>query len=456
MQFFSKFRPRGEELRSSLNLAIPVIIAQVGHMMMGIVDTYVIGQVSAYELAGVAAGNGVFWTICTIGIGILFGLDPMISQAHGRGDLVGADRALGQGLILSTMISLIGLPLLTLISEYFHLTGAKPDVVAAARPYLDHVIYSFPFVMLFTCLQRYWQSLSIAAPITIIVIVANLVNYFADLTFVHGLLGFDPMGAKGVGYATLSCRFFMFACIVIISSILWSRRNKDKKNSEGFLVKNIYKFDRLVFLSLLRIGTPIAMQIGLEVSAFGLTTIIVANLGALDLAAHHVSLLIASFTFMFPLGLSSATSVRVGFHRGRSLSHDSRYAGWLGIGLGVLIMASFAIILFVFPRALLGIFTKDQQVIEIGVRIVGLCALFQIFDGIQVITAGALRGIEDTKTPLYSNFIAHYLIGLPLGSSLCFIFGMGLTGLWIGVATGLFTVAVINLWFWHVKSQQLT
>ncbi len=453
MQNHLRFLLRRDELKQSLLLAVPVIIAQVGHMMMGIIDTYVIGQVSSYELAGVAAGNGVFWTACTIGIGILFGLDPIISQAHGRGQLEDADKALGQGLILSLLISTLSLPLLSLFSEYFHLTGAKPTVVEAAKPYLDQVIYSFPFVMFFTCMQRYWQSLSIALPVTLIVIAANVVNYFADLTFVHGLLGFDPMGAKGVGYATLICRFFMFACITIMSIMLWLRRNKDAENSQHFSLQNIYQFNKLRFLALLKIGTPIAMQIALEVSAFGLTTIIVANLGALDLAAHHVSLLIASFTFMFPLGLSSATSVRVGFHRGRQLPSDSRYAGWLGIILGIIIMAVFALILFVFPKTLLGIFTQDRQVIEIGVGIIGLCALFQVFDGIQVITAGALRGIEDTKTPLISNLIAHYFIGLPLGTSLCFYFGLGLSGLWIGLASGLFTVSLINLWFWHIKTR---
>jgi MATE family multidrug resistance protein len=440
------------ELKASSQLALPVVISQVGNMSMGMIDTYVVGQVGPDQLAGVAAGNSVFWTATVVGSGILFGLDPMVAQAYGRQDATTCNRALSLSLVLGLIISTVTIPVLILIGSNFHLTGATPNVVAATTPYLNVIAWGFPLLFIFHAFQRYWQGLEIAAPLTIIIIIANVLNYFSDIALVQGAFGFPALGAQGVAYSTLICRGFALVAVLGVSWYLWwtPRRNLSHFTLLG---KHFKSLDWAFTKAYLRLGLPAAGQIALEVFAFNLTTILVARLGTVEIATHHIVMTIASFTFMFPLGLSSSTAVRVGYHLGRKNPEFSRYAGYLGIRAATSLMGCFGLILYLFPDPLIGIFTTDLNVLNLARDIIFLCSLFQVFDGLQVVTGGALRGLGDTKTPLWSNLLSHYVVGLPLGLTLCFAFNKGLYGLWIGIATGLFLVALINLFIWNRKSR---
>jgi len=442
-----------QELKETLKLAIPVVIAQVGNMCMGLVDTYAVGHVSSTDLAAVAAGNSIYWSCAVISIGLLFGMDPIVSQANGRGDQKTCAKNLGQSLLLGLLLSLLTIPVLYIIAHHYHLTGAHPDIVETTIPYIEIIAWSFPFFFLFNAFQRYWQGLGIALPVMVIVLLANLANYFLDMALVRGEYGMEAMGAEGVAYATLICRFLMLAAIVGMSYYLWRKKRSPAFHPLKF--SELWPFDWLLFKSFIRIGSPAALQVALEVFAFNLTTLLMARLGTIELATHHIVLSIASFTFMFPLGISSSTAVRVGFHLGRGSPANTRRAGWLGIRLGVFSMIFFGMTLYLVPEYLIGFFTSDQNVLELGKNIILLAAMFQVFDGLQVVSAGALRGLGDTKTALYSNLLSHYFVGLPLGLSLCFVWDHGLTGLWIGLASGLFLVAFINLFFWYRKSRLL-
>lgn len=440
--------PTASEIQRLMRLALPVIISQVGNMLMGLADTLIVGRYSSTELAGVAIGNSIFWTVAMIGLGFLSGMDPIVSQAHGADDNSNTWRCLGAALQSSIIFTVLISPFLLIIAHYLALAGTTPDVAKAAQPFLFTLTFCLLPLMLFISIQRYWQSLEIVVPFTIIILLSNVLNYFLADTFVNGRYGFASMGAEGAAWATFIVRLVCLLCAAIVSFYLWHKHPKLRPAHSSFR-QLIIKFDRGMHKRLFKLGFPGATQMGLEVCAFSLTTLLIARLGAQIIATHQIVLNIASFAFMFPLGLSAATATRVGYHVGQENLRLALKTGWLGIYLSIAIMSCSACILFIWPEYLLSLFSQDQDVIKLGLSIIFLCALFQIFDGIQIVSAGALRGLGDTKTALYSNLVAHWCLGLPAGLSLCFWYNLGLLGLWIGLALGLFFTAILNTYEIH-------
>ncbi len=431
------------ESRKLLRLAVPVIFSSVGNMLMGLVDTMVVGQYSSLDLAGVAAGNSIFWTIAMIGLGFLAGMDPIVAQAHGAKEPETALKCLAVALQQAFLYVLIATPIILICTHYLGLSGATADVVSAAQPFLQTLSYGLLPLLLFQVLQRYWQGMEVALPFTLIIIVSNVLNYVMALALVQGKFGFPAMGAEGAGWATFIVRIFCLFCGILMTFHLWKQK-PELRPKPGLLNKLLKSWQAEAHKKLFKLGLPASAQMGLEVCAFSLTTLLIARLGAQSLATHQIVLNIASFAFMFPLGLSAATATRVGYHIGRKDRPQALRSGYLGIYIGATIMGSSAVLLFTIPEALLRLFTQDLAVIELGVSIIFLCALFQIFDGIQVVAAGVLRGLGDTKMALYANLVAHWFIGLPIGLSLCFWMGKGLWGLWVGLALGLCLTAVFN------------
>ncbi|SME96688.1 MATE family efflux transporter [Pseudobacteriovorax antillogorgiicola] len=439
------------EFRRLIMLAVPVILSQVGNISMGLVDTYVVGKVSAEDLAGVAAGNSLVWPLLIVAIGLLLGIDTIVSQSFSRRDFKTIYQCLGFSFLLSLTLSLLLIPVILLAADYFYLTGATPAVVEKAVPYIKVVAFSTPFLVMFNCLQKFWQAMEIATPVTIIIVVANILNYVLDEAFVLGRWGFPALGSEGVAYATLIGRVFMFLAILGLSFYLWSKQKPAFRPTLATLLG----FDKVLAKLFLKLSIPAASQIGLEVAAFNVMTLIGATLGAKPLAAHHIVLNIATTTFMFPMGLSMATSIRVGNHCGLQQYQKASQVGFLGISLGAIVMALFGLILFLFPETLIGLFTEDSEVVSMALTVIGLCALFQVVDGIQVVSGGALRGSGDTKTSLYANLAGFYFIGFPVSILACFTFNQGLWGLWLGLATGLLLVSIFNTLMWYKRVKRL-
>lgn len=441
--------------RESVNLlwlAVPVVISQVGAMLMGLTDTIVVGRHSSIALAAVAAGNSIFWTIAIVGLGLLNAMDPIVAEANGAGRPADADRCLGAALQISIVFTLLLSPIIYVASHFLHLLGAEPEVLDAARPFLLTLGLSLLPLMFYGAFQKYWQGFGIALPFTIFILLANILNLVADMILVPGLFAVPAFGAQGAALATFLCRIGTLVAALGLSFRLWKKKGVTER-PWPWLWRLLTTVDKEMLNRLVKLGLPAASQILLEVFAFNLTTMIVTRLGASILATHHIVLNIASFAFMFPLGLSTAIATRVGFHRGRGDEGRAHHAGWLGILFAFLFMLLSAMILYIFPEALLRLFTEDTKVIELGVTIIFLCVLFQVFDGVQVASAGALRGLGDTRTAFFTNLLAHYGVGLPLGLSLCFLLGKGLFGLWIGLASGLAVTAILNIWVWQRKIQ---
>jgi len=426
------------ELGDTLKLAGPIVLSQVGHMSMGIVDTVVAGHISTIALAALGLSVNCFWTFTSICNGSLLALDTYFSQAVGAGDERALRRYLGQSFWSCAVVALVS-SFCVITGTLLYLLFAQPSGVRDAFvTYMRTIIWCLPSLFVFFVLQRYWQARNRVVPMTLIILAANILNLVACLALGLGRWGFPNLGVRGLALATVISRYSMLLAGLIYT--WWAMRPSSFR---------LPRFDRAVQRQFFRLGLPAASHTGLEIGAFTIATFVIGALGAVPLAAHHVSLMMAAFTFMFPLGFSSAAAVRVGTFIGAGQPDRARLAGWLCIGLSVTVMSCFALGYVAFPRTLLHCFTQDRAVVNLGTKILMLVALFQIADGIQVSTTGALRGLGNTRSAMVANLIGHYPIGLALGLILCFWCGLGAVGLWTGLAVGLISVAAILTRAWH-------
>ena len=432
------------ELSDTLKLAGPIVLSQVGHMSMGIVDTIVAGHISTVALAALALSVNCFWTFTSICNGCLLALDTYFSQAVGARDEPALKRYFGQSFWSCAIVALAS-TICVLAGMTAYLLLAQPSGVRDAFGiYMRNVIWCLPSLFVFFVLQRYWQARKRVLPFTAMIFTANLLNLGACLALGLGYWGCPRLGVQGLALATVISRYAMLAAGLIFT--WWHIKPTPLK---------LPRLDWTVQRQFFRLGLPAASHTALEIGAFTIATFVVGALGAVPLAAHHVSLMMASFTFMFPLGFSNAAAVRVGTFIGAGQPERARAAGWLCIGVSVTVMSCFALGYLSFPRALLGCFTQDQAVIEIGVKILLLVALFQIADGTQVSTTGALRGLGNTRSAMIANLIGHYPIGLALGLFLCFGFRLGVVGLWTGLAAGLISVGTLLIRAWRKATRDI-
>ena len=433
------------ELRDTLKLAGPIVLSQVGHMSMGLVDTLVAGRLGTTSLAGLGLASNVFWTFTSVCMGSLLALDTYFAQSAGARDERSLARYLSQAWwssVFVTVASAIGV----LAGYWAYRLLAEPSGTRTAfLEYLETIMWSLPSLFVFFILQRYWQARHRVMMFMAIILGANVLNLAACFALGLGWWGAPRLEVRGIAWATSISRYAMLVAALVYTWIQLRPASLRWPNLDRRMQRDIF-----------RLGLPAAGQTALEVGAFTIATFVVGVLGAAPLAAHHVCLIMAAFTFMFPLGFSAAAAVRVGMFIGAGEPARARLAGWLCIGLSVSVMACFALGYWLFPRTLLGWFTTDPDVIQVGVRILVLVAIFQLADGIQVSTTGALRGLGNTRAAMVANLVGHFPIGLTLGLFLCFPLAFGAVGIWTGLAAGLISVALIVLRVWWVKTRDLS
>jgi len=433
-----------EELKGTLLLAGPIVLNQVGHMSMGMVDTVIAGRISTNALAGLGLAANFFWTFTNVCAGCLLALDTYFSQSVGARDERGLARYLGQSAwsaVIMTLLSGMGVWLGTLL--YIH-QAAKSPIQQAFVEYIKIISWSLPGLFFYVILQRYWQACHKVLWFTLVIIIANFLNLAACVGLGLGHWGLPRMEVRGLALATVTCRYLMLFLVAIYTLVQLKPARLRWPRIDWSVQKRFFA-----------LGLPAAGHTALEVGAFTIATFAAGVLGAAPLAAHHVVLMMAAFTFMFPLGLSSSAAVRVGGYVGAHQPERARLAGWLCIGLSVALMSLFALVYLLFPRTLMGWFSQDPAVINLGAKLLMLVALFEIADGVQVSTTGALRGAGNTRIAMFANLIGHYPIGLAVGFGLCFAAGFGVVGLWAGLATGLISVAAILLRAWWKLTQDL-
>jgi MATE family multidrug resistance protein len=391
-----------------VSLAAPLVMAELGWMGMGIVDTMMVGRVSAEAIGAVSLGSVLFYTVAIFGSGLMLGLDTLVSQAFGAGDLMDCHRSLVSAVYFSLPLA-PALMLLTwcwvpLLGRF----GIHPAVLQQTVPYLRAIIWSTFPLLLYFALRRYMQAMNRVTPIMFALITANLVNVGGNWILVYGHFGFRAMGAEGSGWATCFSRVYMVAALVTYMFY------DATVNRTGLLHAPLaVDLDRI--RALIKLGLPAASQLSLEVGVFAAATGLIATLDPLSLAAHQIALNVASFTYMVPLGISSAAAVRVGQALGRGDVHAAGRAGWTAMALGGAFMAAAGVVLIAVPEYVARVFTTDRAVIRTAVSLLAIAALFQLFDGMQTVATGALRGTGDTRAPMLCHMLLYWLLGLPLG-----------------------------------------
>ena len=442
MSLFAALR---REIRPTVSLAAPVVIAEVGWVSMQIVDIAMVGRLGPEAIGAVGVGSALFLALSVFGMGLLLGLDTLVSQAFGARDHAACDGWLRHGVVLALVLTApLGL-LAWIAGGRLDVWGFDPAVLALVRPYFGIVAWSLPLLLLYAAFRRYLQAVSMVRPIMIALVTANVVNAAANWALIFGNLGAPALGVDGAGWATCISRAYM----VVVLAVAVSRRGvRPWTLAAGVRIAGLRR--------LLGLGWPAATQAMLEYGAFAAVTMLAARLEPATLAAHQIVINLAGLTYMVPLGISAAGAVRVGHAVGRRDAAGASGAGWTAIAVGTAFMASAAATFLLVPRAILGLFTVDAGVVEVGLSLILIAALFQIFDGLQGVATGALRGLGDTRTPMLLNLAGHWGVGLPVGYLLCFVVGWGVLGLWIGVSAGLLLVGSLVPAIWWVRERALT
>lgn len=421
-----------------------MILAQLAHMSMTFVDTIMVGWLGTRQLAGVALGGAVFFPVVLITLGVLMAVGPMVAQGYGGGDRDAIRDAVRQGLWLATLLGVVAFLALWQGSWMLRWAGQEEETVVLTEGYLRAITWGVVPELWFVVLRQFVEGLSRPRVVLIITTAGLLLNVGANYILMYGKLGFPALGLVGCGWASALVYWTMF--LVMVLFILKSDGLRPYR-----VLSRLGGPDWHRFSEVFRMGWPIGLMQGFEVGLFSATALLMGLLGKTALAAHQIALQCASFSYMVPLGLSFAVSVRVGQAVGRKDLQGARRAGHVGMGLGASFMVVAALCFWIFPRYILSLFlgthaSANDEVVFHAVGFLAIAAIFQVFDGLQATAAGALRGLKDTRTPMIVALISYWIVGLSSGYLLAFQFGWQGTGLWWGLVLGLSTAAVLLSW----------
>jgi MATE family multidrug resistance protein len=422
---FNTYKPY---FKGILKLSWPIIIGQLGIVLMGVADTLMIGKIDATNLAAAGLANAIYYLITILGLGTLMAVAPLISKAKAEENIeeciILFKASIVVALCLAGFIYSVNLILSTNLDWFRQDENVKP----LANEFLTLLNYStFPF-LLFLAVKQFSDGLSITAPAALITICALFLNVFLNYVFIYGNFGMPALGLKGAGWATFISRWLMF-----ISLAIYVFTNKQYK---PYLVKT-KKSIKKQFFTILKVGLPSGFQYFFEVGAFAAAAIIIGWIGKNEQAAHTLAINLASLTYMVAVGFSAGTGILVGDALGRKDKKDILFAGKAGIILGGIFMAFCALVFTVFNKFIVHLSVNDVQVQSITTGLLYIAAMFQLSDGIQAVSLGALRGLADTKTPTIITIVAYWVIGIPLGYLLAFNFNLSLYGIWFGLSIGL-------------------
>ena len=381
-------RPSRSEFRALISLATPIVVVQVGLMMMGVVDAIMVGRFSPEALAATAIGNFYFFVVAVFGLGVLLVLDPLIAQAMGAKDEKAIALAVQRGLLLAVVMSLI-LGSLLLPAEYVLRALRQPEeLVPLAATYVLICIPSFLPFNAFLVFRQLLQTMGLTRAIVVTIVLCNLANVLLNWLLIFGNLGFPRLGVTGAALATAISRTLL---VVILVALSWRTLRR--------YVRPVRRevFELAPLMRMLRLGLPIGAQQGLEVAYFGGLIILMGLLGTISIAAHQAAINLASLTFMVPVGVGSATAVFVGRAVGARDEPAVRRYAIAGLVCGVGFMCVSAAVFLIFPRALAGLYSRDAEVVALAAGLIPIAGLFQVFDGTQVVASGILRGIGDTR-----------------------------------------------------------
>jgi MATE family multidrug resistance protein len=387
----------------------------------------------------------LYYTAAVIGMGMVLGLDTLVSQSFGAGDIAGCHHSLLNSVYLCVPVTLALMGILWLLSPLLRSSGIDAGVLREAIPYLRALTWgTFP-LLLFFAFRRYLQGMNLVQPVMFVLISANLMNLVGNWALIYGHLGAPAMGSVGSGWATCISRIYMG---VMLPAYIFYHDRRYKTGLGGTSIAP----DMARIGELIRLGVPAAMQMAFEVGVFAVVTTLIGRVGAEVLAAHQIAMNLASVTFMVPLGIGAAAAVRVGQARGRGDVAGANRAGWTAILLGAVFMFCAGVVFILVPRSIIHIYTSDPRVVEAGVTLLAVAAVFELFDGVQGVTTGALRGAGDTRTPMICHLVGYWGLGLPVGWWLCFRLNLGALGLWMGLCLALIAIGSVLMAIWWKRT----
>ncbi|WP_158856863.1 MATE family efflux transporter [Lunatibacter salilacus] len=423
----------------TFKLAYPVMLSQLGQVMVGVVDNVMVGRLGAETLAAASLANSIFFLIMMFGIGISMAITPLVAVAEGEGKKRRITKLFNHGFVINLVTGVLLFGIVLGFSPGIHYLGQPEEVVVLAIPYLLIITFSLVPLMFFQTFKQFVEGLSQTRQAMTITLICNVINIFLNWVLIYGELGFPALGLNGAGWATLISRVLMGG--IIYYYVKGSKRYRRYRTPLVF--KNL---SRPIIGRMLKIGVPTGFQFVFEVGAFSTAAIMMGWMGVNALAAHQIAINLASVSYMMASGLSAAAMVRVGNQLGRKDIVTLREVAFSIFGMVAIFMSFFAIMFIVFRNHLPLIYIDDIGVVNTAATLLIIAGIFQLSDGLQVVGLGALRGLSDLKVPTLVTLIAYWVVGLPLGYVLAFVFDMRETGVWIGLLTGLTATAILLIY----------
>ncbi|MCF6268768.1 MAG: MATE family efflux transporter [Melioribacteraceae bacterium] len=423
-------------IKETLKLAYPVVIGQLGHMMLGVVDSLMVGRLGAVPLAASSLVNGLILLILVLGIGMSVALTPLVAIAKGSDNHDECGVILRQGLLVNIIFSFLLVIPIYFLADLVYYLDQPIEVARYAESYLKILNLSIIPFMLFQTYKQFSEGLSFTKPPMYILLASNVVNVFGNWVLIFGNLGFPRMELDGAGYSTLLTRVF-----IAIAIFIYVRNSKSFQEFDPSLKFKSINFT--VIKKIVNLGIPGGFQMFFEVGGFVFAAVMVGWIGTNELAAHQIAINLASITFMVGLGVSIAATIRVGNYLGKRDLAGIKKAGYSALAIITLIMSFFGLMFFVLRDYLPTLYINDTDVIEIAASLIIVASFFQVVDGLQVVGVGILRGLTDLKITMVIAFIAFWVIGLPVAYFLGFTLGFGAVGIWVSLVVGLSLAAVL-------------
>ncbi len=437
-----------EEIFKTIKLAYPVIIGQLGIVMMGVVDSIMVGRLGSVPLAAASLGNSLIFIILIIGIGSSSVVTPLVAILVGGKRFSECGVYFRQSLLVNMLLSLVMIGIILIGVNFIHHLNQPDEVIELTIIYMSIVGLSALPLMFYQTVKHFIEGFSIMKPAMIIALLANIINAFANWVLIFGELGFPRLGLAGAAWATFASRVFM--ALVIMFYVM--RNEKFKQYDVTFHFRSI---NFPVIKKILQLGLPSGFQYFFEVGAFSFAVVMIGWIGTNELAAHQIAINLASISFMGVLGISQAASIRVGNAMGEQSVSKIRKAGFTAIVLGASIMSLAGLTFILLNKFLPTLYIDDEAVISIASRLIIIAALFQLSDGTQAVGIGVLRGLTDVKGPTIITFVAYWMISLPIAYLLAFNFNLGVEGVWIGLLIGLTVSAILLTFRFNHKSKKI-
>lgn len=427
---------RAGSLRALLALALPIIGVNLGMVLMGAVDTLMVGRLSAEALAAVALGNVYFFALAMFGVGVLLALDPLLSQALGAGDHDTVEAGIRRGLLIAAGLSVPIAAALGIASPALRLFRQPAEIIPLAAHYCLILVPGILPFFVFTVFRQALQAMHRVGPVLLTIVVANLLNFALNAILIHGLYGLPALGVAGSAWATTISRFTMAVMLYVLA-----RRDL----APALWHWPAETFARKPLLALLRVGIPIGLQIEFEMAAFSIVALLMGTFGTVQVAGHQIALNLASLTFMVPMGVGMGAAVLVGRAIGARNRPEMVAAAKSALVAGVGFMACTALLFLTLPTLLARIYTDNGAVVAFAAMLLPIAGVFQVFDGLQVVCVGILRGLGDTRVPMLINLVGFGCCGIGSSLFLAYRTSLGAVGLWWGLVLGLVIVGVVLL-----------